>query len=243
MAEKGVAPEKSEKPERPEKADKAEKAEKPQKSPKAEKKVTAKAPEAPKREHPDNFRFIVRMVNTDINGELSVLIGLSQIRGIGLRASQTITKLAGIDPGIQMGTLDDATIAKLVETIESYVELVPGWMVNRQHDWESGDDMHLVGMDVDIFLRDDINRMKMIRCYKGIRHERGQKVRGQRTRSNGRTGLQVGVIRQKLAPATAGEKGSEKKAPEKAAPAKVAPAKAAAAKAAPAKAAPAKKGE
>ena len=201
MAEKQVAPEKSDKAEKPEKAEKPQKGEK----------KAAKAHEAPKKEHPANFKFIVRMINTDINGEHSVLIGLTKIKGIGLRASHTITKLAGVNPGVQIGTLEDAAIAKIEETIGNYVEIVPGWMVNRQHDWESGDDMHLVGIDVEVTLKDDINRMKMIRCYKGIRHERGQKVRGQRTRSNGRTGLQVGVIRQKLAPAQAGEKSAEKK--------------------------------
>lgn len=200
MAEKAVAPEKAEKPEKPAKPEKGAK------------KATVKAPETlKKKDHPDNFKFIVRMVNTDINGELSVLIGLTRIKGIGLRAAQTIAKLAGIEFGFQMGMLDDAAVAKLEETVNSYVELVPSWMVNRQHDWESGDDMHLVGIDVDIVLKDDINRMKMIRCYKGIRHERGQKVRGQRTRSNGRTGLQMGVIKKKLAPGEAPAKTDEKK--------------------------------
>ena len=33
----------------------------------------------------------------------------------------------------------------------------------------------------------------MIRSYKGIRHERGQKVRGQRTKSTGRTEGTIGV--------------------------------------------------
>ena len=42
---------------------------------------------------------------------------------------------------------------------------------------------------------EDINLMKKIRSYKGIRHERGQKVRGQRTKSTGRTGTTVGVKR------------------------------------------------
>jgi small subunit ribosomal protein S13 len=214
LAEKIVAPEKSEKPGKPEKAEKPQKADK----------KAAKTPEAPKKkDHPDNFKFIVRMVNTDINGELSVLIGLTQIKGIGLRAAQTIAKMAGIEFGSQMGMLDDAAVAKLEETITSYVELVPTWMVNRQHDWESGDDMHLVGIDVDIVLKDDINRMKMIRCYKGIRHERGQKVRGQRTRSNGRTGLQMGVIKKKMAPGEA----PAAKTTEKAEKAPKAPAKAA----------------
>lgn len=204
MAEKAVAPEKAEKPEKPAKPEKGAK------------KAAARVPETLKRkDHPDNFKFIVRMVNTDINGELSVLVGLTRIKGIGLRAAQTIAKLAGIEFGFQVGMLDDAAVAKLEETVKSYVELVPSWMINRQHDWESGDDMHIVGIDVDIVLKDDINRMKMIRCYKGIRHERGQKVRGQRTRANGRTGLQMGVIKQKLVPGEAAPAKTTEKAPAK----------------------------
>ena len=195
--------------------DKAVGTEKPEKKPNrsSEKAEKEKAPVAAtkRKDLPDDFKFIVRMVNTDINGELSVLLGLTRIHGIGLRAAQTVTRLTGIPPNTMIGSLDDAQIAKLEEAVTGLVELLPGWMVNRQPDGESGDDMHLVGVDVDIFRRDDVTRMKMIRCYKGIRHERGQKVRGQRTKSNGRTGLQVGVIRQKLAPAEAGEKKEEKK--------------------------------
>jgi small subunit ribosomal protein S13 len=48
---------------------------------------------------------------------------------------------------------------------------------------------------------DDINRMRRTRSYKGIRHDKGKKVRGQRTRSNGRKGLAVGVVKKREAPA------------------------------------------
>ena len=44
---------------------------------------------------------------------------------------------------------------------------------------------------------DDINRMKKIKSYKGIRHASGHKVRGQRTYSNGRRGLALGVSKRK----------------------------------------------
>ncbi|HOW33966.1 MAG TPA: 30S ribosomal protein S13, partial [Methanoregulaceae archaeon] len=44
---------------------------------------------------------------------------------------------------------------------------------------------------------EDINLLRKIRCYRGIRHETGQKVRGQRTKSTGRTGLTVGVKKKK----------------------------------------------
>jgi small subunit ribosomal protein S13 len=41
--------------------------------------------------------------------------------------------------------------------------------------------------------RQDINRMKMVDSYRGVRHKRGQKVRGQRTKSTGRTEGTIGV--------------------------------------------------
>ena len=82
-------------------------------------------------------------------------------------------------------------------------------MVNRPMDWESGLDFHAYGSEWEIRVRDDVNRMKMIRSYKGVRHETGQKVRGQRTRSNGRTGLTVGVTKKAALAAQAAAKAEE----------------------------------
>ena len=151
----------------------------------------------------EDFKFIVRMVNTDIDGEKSLLVGLTNIRGIGLRSAHAISMLVGINPKIKLGTLDDDSIAKIEEHVIDFSEHVPDWMVNRKRDWETGDDLHVVGVDLELTNRDDINRMKMIRCYRGVRHEQGQKVRGQRTKANGRTGLQMGVIRKKGVPGQA----------------------------------------
>jgi small subunit ribosomal protein S13 len=84
-----------------------------------------------------------------------------------------------------------------------------------------GESPHYIGPDLDTRRRDDINQMKMIRSYRGVRHERGQKVRGQRTRSNGRTGMAAGVLK-KAAKEAAAAAGKEEAAP--AAPAAAAPA-------------------
>lgn len=78
-----------------------------------------------------------------------------------------------------------------------YVEYAPNWAVNRQMDYETGADMHLLSQDLTLTQIDDVNRMKMIRSYRGIRHETHHKVRGQRTRSNGRRGLTLGVSKKK----------------------------------------------
>ncbi|HJK55741.1 MAG TPA: 30S ribosomal protein S13, partial [Methanocorpusculum sp.] len=46
---------------------------------------------------------------------------------------------------------------------------------------------------------DDINLMKKMRCYRGIRHENGLKGRGQCTKSTGRFGKIVGVSKRRNA--------------------------------------------
>ena len=86
---------------------------------------------------------------------------------------------------------------KLRAAVEGYAQKVPGWMVNRPKDVYTGEARHLLGTEVSTTLDEDINIMRKIRSYRGIRHETGQKVRGQRTKSTGRTGATVGVKRKK----------------------------------------------
>jgi small subunit ribosomal protein S13 len=56
----------------------------------------------------------------------------------------------------------------------------------------------LIGGDLDLAKREDINLAKMIHAYRGMRHELDLRVRGQRTRAHPRKGLAVGVARAKL---------------------------------------------
>jgi len=159
--------------------------------------AAAPAPKAPVRppDAKENFRYIVRLANTDLEGSRSVVYALSRVKGVGIRIAEIVADLAKVPRAERIGNLTDAETDTIEATLGKLGEVLPHWMVNRPHDWETGDDIHLFSSDVDLRLRDDINRMKMIRCYRGIRHEQGQKVRGQRTRSNGRTGLTVGVIK------------------------------------------------
>jgi small subunit ribosomal protein S13 len=180
----------------------APKASAPSKAPAAPKAGAPEAPAAPAArpmERPpdakENFRYIIRLANADIPGARTVAYALTAVNGIGIRVAETVSDLAGIPRKERIGNLTDEQLEKIGQVLSNLGELVPPWMVNRPDDPDSGTDVHLYGSDVELRLRDDINRMKMIRCYRGIRHEQGQKVRGQRTRSNGRTGLTVGVVK------------------------------------------------
>ena len=169
----------------------------------------APSPKAPVRppDAKENFRYIVRLANTDLEGARSVVYALTKVKGLGVRVAEIVADLAGVRRTERIGNLTDPETEKIEEVLGKLADLVPHWMVNRPNDWEAGADLHVYSSDIDLRLRDDINRMKMIRCYRGIRHEQGQKVRGQRTRSNGRTGLTVGVIKKTaIAAAKAAEK-------------------------------------
>ena len=144
----------------------------------------------------DEFKYIVRIADTNINGHSSVELGLAAIPGVGVRLGTIIVDLLALDRTEKMGNLSDEIIEKLEETVETIDELVPRWLLNRRNDFDMGEDYHICGRgEMTMVKREDLNRLKKIRCYRGIRHEQGQKVRGQRTRSNGRTGLTMGVIR------------------------------------------------
>ncbi len=145
----------------------------------------------------ENFNFIVRIANSDIDGQKRTVIGLQGIKGVGSRVAQVVVKRANVDPSVKIGSLPEDKVKALEESVLTYVEYAPNWAVNRQMDYETGADMHLLSQDLTLTQTDDVNRMKMIRSYRGIRHETHHKVRGQRTRSNGRRGLTLGVSKKK----------------------------------------------
>lgn len=145
-----------------------------------------------------DFKHIVRIADVDINGDKRLVYALTEIKGIGFRVSQSIVRKLGMDPNKKIGSLSEEefeTIRKAIE--EDISRILPAWMVNHRKDLDTGKDLHFVSTDLEMRIKDDINFLKKIRCYRGIRHEKGLPVRGQRTRSNGRKGLALGVQRKK----------------------------------------------
>ena len=147
----------------------------------------------PDKKKDSDFNYIVRIANTDIDGEKKIIFGLTQIKGLGRRMATYVADAAGIDRGIKCGNLSDSQLEKINQVLEYMHEKAPSWILNHRKDFDTGRDLHLIGSDVEMRLRDDVNLLKMIRSYRGIRHETGLRVRGQRTRANNRKGLSLGV--------------------------------------------------
>jgi small subunit ribosomal protein S13 len=144
-------------------------------------------------EDEEDIQYFVRIGQTDLDGTVSVERALIGMNGIGRRAARHIAATAGVSRTATFGRLEEGTIEEIVSLVTNFAEEVPDWMANRPADFYSGETEHIVGNDLELSRQQDVNRMQMIDSYKGVRHQRGQKVRGQRTRSTGRSEGTVGV--------------------------------------------------
>ncbi|MBT6838462.1 MAG: 30S ribosomal protein S13 [Nitrosopumilus sp.] len=185
------------------------------------------------------YRHIVRIVGNDIPGERKLLVGLTQIKGIGYNFATAISSILKINANSNIGHLTEGNVQAIEKLILNPIEAkFPLWFLNRQRDIETGKDLHLLTSDIPFTLRNDIERERITASWRGYRHLSGLKVRGQRTRTSGRKGGAVGVAKGGLAaPVKKGSAGAP------AAEADPAAGDAPAAEAAPAAAPPAEKKE
>lgn len=149
------------------------------------------------------YNHIVRIVGNDIPGERKLIIGLTQIKGIGYNFATAILDNLKINPNSSVGYLTDSEVQSIEKLITDPSSAnFPSWFLNRRKDVETGKDMHLLTSDIDFTLRNDIERERITSSWRGYRHLYGLKVRGQRTRCTGRKGGAVGVAKGgKAAPA------------------------------------------
>ncbi|MCW4049936.1 MAG: 30S ribosomal protein S13 [Candidatus Bathyarchaeota archaeon] len=145
------------------------------------------------------FNYIVRLHGTNIDGTKMVPYALTDVKGVGIRLARAIVKQLGLDATARLGNLGDADVRKLEEAIDDPASVgLPKWMLNRRKDPMTGDDLHLIASDLALRNKDDIDLMRETRSWKGERHARGLKVRGQRTKTTARKGRSVGVSRARV---------------------------------------------
>ena len=107
-----------------------------------------------------------RISGVDIPSEKQVKVSLTYIFGIGRSVSGEILKKAGVDPNVRTKDLTEEEVGRISSIIES------GYQTEG----------HLKRT-----IAQNINRLKEIGCYRGVRHRKGLPSRGQRTKTNART--------------------------------------------------------
>ncbi len=144
-----------------------------------------------------------------------MLVGLTQIKGIGYNFATAICDSLKINTNSNIGNLSDSDVQSIEKLISDPVGgNFPTWFLNRRKDIETGANLHLLTSDIPFTLRNDIERERITASWRGYRHLNGLKVRGQRTRTSGRKGGAVGVAKGGMAaPAKKAEGGAPAAAP------------------------------
>ena len=144
------------------------------------------------------FREIVRICDKDIKGKTKTQHAISLAKGSSFMFANAVCAVLKIDRNKFAGDLNAAEREKIEDCMRNPLKYgIPSWLLNRRKDLDSGEDMHLMSSDLTLKKQFDIRFLRKIKSYKGIRHSTGQRVRGQRTRSTGRTGKTLGVQRKK----------------------------------------------
>ncbi len=145
------------------------------------------------------YRHILRIMGTDVQGTLKTVYALTKIKGVSLILASAILKKAGVNPDVRVGFLTETEINKIEEIIKEPTKYsLPTWLFNKRKSAETGKDSHLISADLVLSTKNDIDEAKAMRSWRGYRHAYGLKVRGQRTKTTGRAGKSLGVKKKTL---------------------------------------------
>ena len=108
---------------------------------------------------------MARIAGVDLPNEKRIAIALTYIHGVGTTRARDILATTGIDPDTKAKALTEDETIRLRECVEKN---------------------YIVEGDLRREVRQNIQRLIEINCYRGQRHRRNLPVHGQRTRTNAR---------------------------------------------------------
>lgn len=109
---------------------------------------------------------MLRLAGVNVPDEKRIVISLTYVYGIGCSTASKILKSLGISEDKRTKDLTEDEKNQIRDLIEKKFK------VEGELKYE---------------VRGNIKRLKEVSCYRGIRHQKGLPVRGQRTKTNTRT--------------------------------------------------------
>lgn len=155
-----------------------------------------KPAEKPERARPERAVMnIIRFGETNLDGSKSVEVGIRKVKGVSFAYAHAIAKIFGFE-NKTIGDLSESELKALENMLTNPGKHnIPSWFFNRRRDPDLGEDKHIVTSNLELTHKMDIDKLKKVKSYKGMRHIMGLPARGQRTRSSFRKGKTLGVAR------------------------------------------------
>ena len=110
---------------------------------------------------------MMRLLGVDIPSDKKIAYALRYIHGLGPTRASRLCEIADINPNTRASELSEEEISRFLQTIQSKKWVLEG--------------------DLRREVSNSIKRLQSIRSYRGLRHQKGLPVRGQRTQTNART--------------------------------------------------------
>src|SRR3990170_7350969 len=88
---------------------------------------------------------VVRILSKDIEGKMNVYVGFTKVKGVSWSLSNVVCKKFNIDKKRKIGSLTDEEIKRISDFIKD--PKVPAHLLNRQKDFETGENKHFIGSD------------------------------------------------------------------------------------------------
>lgn len=107
-----------------------------------------------------------RIQGVDVPSDKKVPFSLAYLYGVGIPTGWRICRELGVNPDVRAKDLTEEELARIADWIDKHM-IVEGTL-RRQ-------------------IALNVQRLKEIGSYRGMRHRKGLPVRGQRTRTNSRT--------------------------------------------------------
>jgi small subunit ribosomal protein S13 len=123
---------------------------------------------------------MVYIFNVNLKGSSKVLYSLVKLYGFGIHLSLVILNDLNIGHNCRIKDLNQNTVIKIIKWVEKNRIMIESVLKQK--------------------VTSDINRLKHIKTYRGLRHVYGLPVRGQRTKTNAssvkrKTNLNVNKIK------------------------------------------------
>lgn len=144
----------------------------------------------------EQSEMLIRIMGKDLPGSKKLYPSLTRIKGVSWALANAVCVKLSLNKDSRISELKKEDIVMLENFLKNAE--IPSFMKNRRNDFDTGQDKHLVGVDLSMRNDFDIKRLKKIKSYRGLRHSLGLPSRGQRTRSHFRgKGKAVGVKKPK----------------------------------------------
>ncbi|XP_043825291.1 40S ribosomal protein S18-like [Dromiciops gliroides] len=118
---------------------------------------------------PEKFQHIMRVLNTNIDGQQKIAFAITAIKGVGRRYAHVVLRKADIDLTKRDSELTEDEVECVITIMQNpHQYKIPDWVLNRQKDGEDGKYSQVLTNGLDNKLHEDLEQLKKIRAHFGL---------------------------------------------------------------------------